>query len=120
MKVNADDLSASLLQLKNGIIVELHLDYFSRPYYKQLKIRGTNGTLYWNSNENIVKLYNLKTQKWKNFTVKSNYKLSSKKLNQMYVDEINYFFTCIMENKKPMNNISEAKNTLKNALEILR
>ena len=38
----------------------------------------------------------------------------------MYVDEINYFFTCIMENKKPMNNISEAKNTLKNALEILR
>ncbi len=120
LKVSADDLSASLLQLKNEAIVELHLDYFSRPYYKQLKIRGTKGILYWNSNENTVKLFNLKTQKWKNLTVKNNYKLSSKKLNQMYVDEINYFFTCIIKNKKPMNNISEAKNTLKNALNILK
>ena len=65
LKVTADDLSVSLLQLKNDIIVELHLDYFSRPYYKQLKIRGTKGTLYWNSDQNIVKLFNLKTQKWK-------------------------------------------------------
>ena len=119
LKVNADDLSVSLLQLKNNVIVELHLDYFSRPYFKRLKIRGTKGLLYRNSDDNTVKFFNTNNQQWKDFKIKDNYKLSSKKLNQMYLDEINYFFNCIQKNKKPMNDISEAKNTLKNALTIL-
>jgi len=70
---------------KNKIIVELHLDYFSRPFYKRIKIRGTNGIIYWNSEENQVKSYNNKSQRWKLIKIKNNYKLTGKTINRMYV-----------------------------------
>lgn len=118
LKVNTDDLCTCFLQLKNKIIVELHLDYFSKPYYRRLKIRGSKGTIYWNSDENKVKFYDIRKNSWSEIPVKHNYRLTSSKVNQMYIDEISYFFNCIMNNKKPMNDISEAKITLKQALQL--
>ena len=99
-------------------IVELHLDYFSRPFYKRLKIRGTNGIIYWNSEENHVKFYNNKSQRWKLIKIKNNYKLTGKTVNRMYVDELKYFFKCLRDHKQPMNNLKESSRILKVTLNL--
>ena len=44
--IKADDMSAILLQFKNKIIAEIHLDYFQRPSSRYCKIIGTKGTIY--------------------------------------------------------------------------
>ena len=116
LNVTSDDQCSSILKLKNGIIVELHLDYFSKPYYKRLKIRGTKGTLYWNSDENKIKFFNLKNNEWKLISIRDNYSLMSKNVNQMYVEQLRYFLKCVTERKTPINNIEEASTILKSAL----
>jgi len=118
LRVTADDLCVGVLQLHNNIVVELHLDYFSKPFYKRLKIRGIKGTIYWNSDENKVKLYNNETDRWKIINVTGNYKLTGRSINQMYVDEIEYFLKCVKNRKQPMNNLRESSKILKYALDL--
>ena len=118
LNVTSDDQCSSILKLKNGIIAELHLDYFSKPYYKRLKIRGTKGTLYWNSDENKIKFFNIKRNKWNLVSIKNNYSLMSKNVNQMYVEQLRYFLKCVTERNTPKNNIDEASNILSMALQL--
>ena len=118
LDISADDLSASVIELKNKIIIELHLDYFSRPFYKRIKIRGTKGTLYWNSKQNSLKIFDNKKQHWSIISIPNNYSLTKNSVNQMYIDELKYFLEHINSRKQPMNNLSEAVPILKIALKI--
>tara|TARA_Y100000996_G_scaffold211057_2_gene165728 strand:- start:1525 stop:2535 length:1011 start_codon:yes stop_codon:yes gene_type:complete len=118
LKITGDDISVSIIELKNKIILELHLNYFSRPFYKRIKIRGTNGIIYWNSKKNIIKVFNNKKQEWSNISIPDNYLLIKKSVNQMYVDEIKYFLKHVNTRKQPMNNLNEAMPILETALKI--
>ena len=118
LKINTDDISVSIFELKNKIILELHLNYFSRPFYKRLKIRGENGIIYWNSKKNNVKIFNNKKQEWSIISVPDNYSLTTKSVNQMYIDEIKYFLKHVNKRKQPMNNLNEAIPILKTALKM--
>lgn len=118
LKVNSDDLCTCILQLKNNTIVELHLDYFSKPFYKRLKIRGTAGILYWNSDENKIKFFNNETNNWKIIHVSNNYKLTGRCINQMYVNELKYFLKYVQNKKQPMNNLNESLKVLKTTLNL--
>lgn len=118
LKVTADDLCASVLQLRGNVIVELHLDYFSKPYYKRIKIRGSNGLIYWNSSKNKIELYDNKTDCWKMIHIPGNYKLTGKNVNQMYVDELKHFLKCVDGRKQPMNALEESSTILRFALNL--
>ena len=107
LEVKSDDLSVMTFMLKNRVVGEIHLDYFQRPEYKSLKIKGTKGTLFWNSTYNEIKFFNHRSEKWKSIM-----KLKHFQKNSMYVDEIKYFFNSIKNNKKTMNDIIDGKNTL--------
>jgi len=111
LNIDADDLSAFIFELKNKILIELHLDYFSKPFYKRLKIRCSKGIIYWNSYDNKIKIYKNSQNRCSIIKIKNNYNLS-KQTNQMYIDEINYFLNCLIKRKNPMNNLDDAKKTL--------
>ena len=96
----------------------LHLNYFSRPFYKRIKIRGTNGIIYWNSKQNTIKVFNNKKQEWSIIPIPDNYLLTKKSVNQMYIDEIKYFLKHVNTRKQPMNNLREAISILETALKI--
>lgn len=118
LKITSDDISVSIIELKNKIILELHLNYFSRPFYKRIKIRGTNGIIYWNSKQNTIKVFNNKKQEWSIIPIPDNYLLTKKSVNQMYIDEIKYFLKHVNTRKQPMNNLREAISILETALKI--
>ena len=116
LKLDVDDISESILKFSNSSIAKIHLDFIQRPFYKSCKIIGSKKTLYWNSDENKIKLYESKQKKWITYKILNNYKLSSKKINQMYVDELLYFLSCVKKRNQPMNNLSEAITILNVAL----
>ena len=116
LKLNVDDINESILKFSNSSIAKIHLDFFQRPFYKNCKIKGSKGIIYWNSDENKIKLFDSKKQKWNEHKILNNYKLSSNKNNQMYVEELLYFLNCIKTRNQPMNNISEARAILNVAL----
>ena len=118
LEVNTDDLSVSLIKFKNNLIGEVHLDYFQRPYFKRCKIRCTKGVILWDSESNKIKIYNTKLKKWTSKQVISNYKLTSKKANTMYMDEMIHFLHCIKNRKKTINDFNQGLDVLEIALAI--
>jgi predicted dehydrogenase len=116
LKIDVDDISESILKFANSSIAKIHLDFIQRPFYKSCKIIGSKGIISWNSDENEIKLFDSKKQKWNKHKILNNYKLSNEKINQMYVDELLYFLNCVKKRNQPMNNLSEARTILNVAL----
>ena len=114
LEVDVEDLSASLLKFENNVIVELHLDYFQKPEFRSCKIIGTKGTIYWDSDINVVKRFDYNENKWV-----EEFKMENDTRNDMFVRELEYFLECVKTKKSNMNNISIAKETLKTALGII-
>ena len=113
LKISAEDYCASIIQFKNNITAELHLDYFQGPEFRGCKIKGTNGVITWNSLDNQIKYYNNKNKKWKVI-----FQLKKFERNQMYVDEIKHFFRSVKNRKKTINNLEDGIKTLNIALAI--
>ena len=107
LEITADDISTMTMLFKNGIIGELHLDYFARPEFKSCKIRGTKGTLYWNTDSNDVKIFYNNQSKWKTI-----FKAKNFERNQMFVKELEYFLKCVRNRNNTFNDVSEGKKTL--------
>ena len=114
LELDVDDLSTALLKFKKNIIAEVHLDFFQRKDFRSCKIIGKKGTIYWDSDSNLVKLFEINENKWIEIL-----KISDYDRNQMFMKELDYYFDCINQNKEPMNNISETKKILKIALGII-
>ena len=113
LDIDVEDLSSILLRFTNNIIAEIHLDYFQKPSIRSCKIVGTQGTVYWDSNINNVQLYDVKKKKWVD-----NLKLKNYDLNDMYMDEIKYFFKCVNKEEKSINSIEEGAKILNIAIAI--
>jgi len=117
LKIDVEDISASIFKFKNNIVGELHLDFLQRPQFKRCKIRGTKGIIEWDSKNNDVKIFMNNIKKWQKIPIKNNYKLSSKNcVNTMYVKELQHFMKCVKNRTKTINPITEGIETLKIAL----
>ena len=114
LKIDVDDLSVMLMKVGKNTVAEIHLDYFQQPSRRNCKIIGTNGTIYWDSKDNIVKVYDIKLKKWIEKINIVNYER-----NDMYVDEMKYFLDCVSRNKNTNNDIKNGISTLKIALDII-
>ena len=113
LKTNIEDHSSILLKFKNNIVAEVHLDYYQIPTSRYCKILTSTGTLYWNFQNNVVKFYSKKQQKWVILKKLSNYDY-----NQMYFDELKHFIKCIKYKSKSVNDITQGAKTLEIAIGI--
>ena len=114
LKIEVDDLASVIMKFSNNVIAELHLDFYQKPDFRCCRIIGTNGTIYWDSKDNVVEVYDVKLKKWKEKINIKNYER-----NDMYLDEMKYFLDCINMNKNPNNDIKNGISTLKIALSII-
>ncbi len=116
LKISADDLCAGILEFKNNIIAELHLDYFQKPDFRSCKIIGTKGTVIWDSNTNNVMLYDNNKNKWIKILKWTKYDR-----NLMFKEEIKHFLDCVKKRKTTINPIEkDGLDTLKIALAIIK
>jgi predicted dehydrogenase len=115
LKISTSDLSAIIMKFKNNIIAEVHLDYFQKPEVRSCKIIGTKGTIYWDSIDNEVKIYDFKKSKWV-----SELKIKKYNKNETYVKELKHFIQCINKNEKSINDVSQGEYVLRLALGITK
>jgi len=113
LELSVDDIASILMRFRKNIIAEVHLDYFQRPSFRGCKIIGTKGTVYWDSETNDVKMYDVNKKKW---SVKL--KLRNYDNNSMYVEEISHFLKSVIKKKKTINSIHDGVKMLKIALAI--
>ena len=111
LDISAEDYCASIIRFKNKITAEIHLDFFLRPEFRGCKIKGTKGMIYWDSNDNIVKLFNNTKKTWKTIL-----KLKKFQRNQMYIDEMRHFMKCVKKRQKTINDLQQGIITMNIAL----
>ena len=111
LDISAEDYCSNIIEFKNNITAELHLDFFQRPEFRSCKIKGTKGVIYWNSDKNIVRLFKSKKKIWENVL-----ELKKFQRNQMYIDEITHFLKCVKNRQQTINNLDEGIKTMKIAL----
>jgi predicted dehydrogenase len=109
LNVDVEDTAEILLKTTNGIIAEIHLDFLQRVYSRTCKIIGTQGTLLWDYSENMVRLYSAKTKEWKTYPVQT-------EPNEMYLEEMKHFLSCINGKAVPLIDGYAAKKVLEIAL----
>ena len=115
LDMNADDLSSTVLRFKNNVIGLYFSLYFLTMPYSSITKYGTKGTITWDSRTNVVKLFNNKTQRWKEIM-----KLKNFDFNSTYIDEIIHFLECVKKNKKTTNDLKEGVLVQNIALTILQ
>lgn len=111
LEISVEDFAAILLRFQKNIIAEIHLDYFQQPEFRNCKIIGTKGSIYWDSNSNEVRQYDNSTKKW---TTKLKYKNFQR--NTQFIQELQYFINCVKNRKQTLNPIDDGLNTLKISL----
>src|SRR3989338_2539001 len=98
LDINTEDVAEINLRFKSGAIGNIHLDMVDMAVNRWCRVIGTLGTLIWDSaGGHSVFLYS-HTQRKAACLWKSN----SHDYNQMYIDELKHFFSCIRRKSKPL------------------
>ena len=107
LQITADDFSLMLIQFKNKIIANIHLNFFEKPSSRYCKIIGNNGIIFCNLITNEIKIYSCKKKKWS-----KELKLKKYDYNDMYVEEIRHFLNCVRTKKMTINSVSNSIHSL--------
>jgi len=113
LEISVEDFAAILLRFQKNIVAEVHLDYFQQIEFRNCKIVGTKGIIYWDSNSNEVRQYNNSKKKW---ITKLKYRNFQR--NEQYVSELQHFLNCIKNQKQTINPINDGISTLKISLAV--
>ncbi len=94
---NIDDTYNALFNY-DGFILNISIDVVSRHATRKLLINGSDKQLVWNWDDNCIKIYDPKTEKWELYDYQVNSAASGYNKNiteQMYMDELINFFDAI-------------------------
>ncbi len=95
LEIETEDVAVLVCKHKGDAISEIHLDYVQRTYERGCQVVGELGSIFWDFNTKAVRWYNAETKQWTTFPQAENWEL-----NQMYVDEMQHFLSCL-EQRRP-------------------
>jgi predicted dehydrogenase len=98
LEMDTEDTAEMLLRFNSKAIGNIHMDYVQRTYNRQCEIIGDQGTITWNFNDNIVRLYRAVTGQWQLFNINDGKKLD---FNETYLEEMACFLDCVKGTSEP-------------------
>lgn len=107
LKMTADDNAFLLFKMKNKMQISLNFDLISKPTQCYIRINGSKGSIIWDRDNHVVKVYSDKKKKW------INYNYSKEDFLKMYKTQAKHFIDCIKKRKKPLIDIKDAIHTQK-------
>jgi len=106
LQIETEDICFATFKFKNKVLGSVKCDYLQQSYSRKCKIVGEKGNLEWDFKENIVWL-KIKEDNKKLFEIKNF------DFNNVYIEELKYFFQCINNKKESFNGINTAYSILK-------
>ncbi|MBK8982288.1 MAG: Gfo/Idh/MocA family oxidoreductase [Ignavibacteria bacterium] len=115
LDIKAEEGAEILMRHEGGVVSNIHLNFYQKPYYRNCQVIGTEGTIYWDFLIPAVKiLYKDKTEIIK--TGKGAFEL----LDESYTEQMQHFTEVIKGNSKPAADLYRGVKDLETALEILK
>lgn len=111
LELDAEDVAEIWMRFENGAVVSLHGDFVQRPYKHTLELIGENGTVICDWFARSVRTYAAKTGRW--VTIRDR-----RSLNQMYLDEMRCFISCLKGRAKPPVDLAEGLRQMRVLIKI--
>ena len=92
LKIDVDVGSTYLVRFMSGVDCSIHLNYLSKPPIRELKILGENIQIFFDYYKSELTIIENNKKKI--------YKLKKFKRNDMFINELKYFFNCLKLKKK--------------------
>ncbi|MFA6322239.1 MAG: Gfo/Idh/MocA family oxidoreductase [Candidatus Buchananbacteria bacterium] len=102
LKIETEDICSLIVEYKDKTVIEIHLDYLIKPYRRTIELYGSRGTLVWDDNEQVIKVYQSQIHSPKLVRVK----LMTGQ--QILLTEMKHFFDCIVKYKTPINSLNNS------------
>jgi predicted dehydrogenase len=111
LEIDTEDTAAIIARCANGAIVEIHLDYVQRAYRRTCQIIGAEGTIHWDYGAGEVCWYSAHDRRWQIYSNPVGWQP-----NQMYIDEMSHFLSCLDGAEKPALDVRAGAEVLRVAL----
>ena len=113
--IDAEEGAEILMRHDSGIVSNIYLNFYQKPYYRNCQIIGTEGTICWDfMKPDVTLLFQDKTEMIR--TGKGAYEL----LDESYIEQMKHFTEVIKGNAEPIANLDRGRKDLETALEILK
>ena len=111
LDIETNDIAGILARTSEGTICEFHLDYVQREYSRSCHIIGEEGTIRWSWPDEQVEWYVADEDTWYSFDRPDEWST-----NEMYLDEMEHFLSCVRADEQTTCPISCGRNDLAVAL----
>ena len=116
LETNVEDLAEINLRFTNGALGHVHLDMLDRAGHRSCRIIGTDGSLIWDAYpSHRIRFFSSKTNQWKDL-----FDSQLPDYNQMFEEELKYFFHCVRQRKNPSVNGAQGRRIVEIILAIKR
>lgn len=115
LEIDVEDVASVLMEFnyKDAIFpVHLHMDYVQQPPSRTCNIVGDKGKICVDLRSNTLKIYSENGDKLED------YSFDKFDRNQMFLDELNHFLSCIQNKQKSLVTVQDGSQSLKMALMI--
>jgi len=109
--LTVDGLAELLLLHRSGVLSSVHLNFVQQDYHRACEIIGDLGTIYWDFGLGQVRIVGPDGEMRRMIEQPAGWSL-----NQMYVDELEHFFSCVADHAITINPVRSSIASLQIAL----
>ncbi len=113
--INSEEGVEVLMKHKSGVVSNINLNFFQKPYYRNCQIIGTEGTLYWDFMIPEIRIL----KKESNEIIKTG-DSAMELLDISYRDQMIHFLDTVQRKEKPLMSLEKGIEDMKTALKILK
>ena len=106
LEIDVEDISKIIAINNKNLLLQIHLDFCSNSNERFCKLFGTLGFINLDFNTQLITIKKNNSESLVKIQVKEN-------LNDMYIRQMNHFFSCVEKNINPIVTIDDAIETLK-------
>ncbi len=111
LDLEVEDTAEISLRFASGTLGSLHLDYVQRPGSHRLEFIGTRGTLTWDNDGGILRLYRAEDRTWEQYVPADDFER-----NDLFLAEMRHFLEVIRGEAQPVCTLKDGIMALKLAL----
>lgn len=111
LDLEVEDTAEISLRFASGTLGSLHLDYVRRPGAHRLEFVGSQGTLTWDNDGGILRLYRAGDRTWEQYTPPEVFER-----NDLFLAEMRHFLDVIRGEAQPVCTLDDGIQALKLAL----
>jgi len=108
LDIKIEDAAEFGLQFAQGAVATLHLNYYQRPPAHRFEIIGSEGTIRWDQDDNILRIFLVKTNQWNNLPGPVNFIR-----NDMFLSEMKHFLAVTRGEALPVASLEDGEQVLR-------